>query len=118
MKGTYLGEFEELILLIVGVLYPDAYGLAIRNEIKKQTIRSASIGAVHSALSRLEEKGFLKYQLVRGTHERGGRSKKLYSITAEGKKSVEYNRSLRNLLWNQIPDLAWENLTYGIQSKT
>lgn len=107
MKGTHLGEFEELVLLIIGVLYPDAYGLAIRNEIRKQTGRSAAIGAVHSALSRLEEKGFLKSHLGDSTSERGGRRKKLYIITAEGKKAVEHNRSLRNLLWNQIPDLAW-----------
>ena len=110
MKGTHLGEFEELILLIVGVLFPNAYGLAIRKEVMEQTSRSVAIGAVHSALSRLEEKGFLKSHLADATHERGGRRKKLYQITAEGKKAVEYNRSLRNTLWNQIPSLAWENL--------
>ncbi|MEP1095329.1 MAG: PadR family transcriptional regulator [Cyclobacteriaceae bacterium] len=109
MKGTHLGEFEELVLLLVGVLYPDAYGLALKNEVVKQTGRSAAIGAVHSALSRLEEKGFLKSHLGESTSERGGRRKKLYSITAEGKKAVEYNRSLRNELWNQIPELAWKN---------
>lgn len=109
MKGTHLGEFEELVLLLVGVLYPDAYGLALKNEVINQTGRSSAIGAVHSALSRLEEKGFLKSHLGDSTSERGGRRKKLYSITAEGKQAVEYNRSLRNELWNQIPDLAWKN---------
>lgn len=110
MKGTHLGEFEELVILIVGVLYPNAYGLAIRREINEQTPRSVAIGAVHSALSRLEEKGFLKSHLADATKERGGRRKKLYTITAEGKKSMEYNRFLRNNLWNQIPELALKNI--------
>ncbi|MEM6641339.1 MAG: helix-turn-helix transcriptional regulator [Bacteroidota bacterium] len=113
MKGTHLGEFEELILLIVGVLYPDAYGLAIMQSLKDQSKRSTSMGAVHSALSRLEEKGFLNAHLDDATHERGGRRKKLYEITAEGKRSLELNRSLRNDLWNQIPDLAFEQLKNG-----
>jgi len=113
MKGTHLGEFEELILLIVGVLYPDAYGLSIKHEINEQTKRSAAIGAVHSALSRLEEKGFLTSHLDDATSERGGRRKKLYEITAAGKRALELNRSLRNTLWNQIPDLAFKNLYHG-----
>lgn len=113
MKGTHLGEFEELILLIAGVLYPDAYGLAIRKEVITQSNRNVAIGAVHSALSRLEEKGFLKSKLASVTHERGGRRKKLYTITAEGKQAVEHNRSLRNSLWDQIPELAWKELNYG-----
>jgi len=114
MKGTHLGEFEELILLIVGVLYPDAYGLSIKQAVNEQTNRSAAIGAVHSALSRLEEKGFLTSQLDNATSERGGRRKKLYEITAEGKAALELNRSLRNTLWNQIPDLAFKKLFHGL----
>ncbi len=111
MKGTQLGEFEELILLIAGVLYPDAYGLAIMHEVKKQTKRSAAIGAVHSALSRLEEKGFVKSHLDEATNERGGRRKKLYEITANGKMAIEHNRSLRNSLWDKIPELTWQNIS-------
>ena len=109
MKGTHLGEFEELVLLVIGVLYPDAYGLAIKQEIKNQTNRSAAIGAIHSVLNRLEEKGFLTSHLADATHERGGRRKKLYEITAAGKEAISYNRSLRNTLWDQIPEVAWKN---------
>ncbi len=109
MKGTHLGEFEELILLIVGVLYPDAYGLNIREEVINQSGRKVAIGAVHSALSRLEEKGFLKSELAVGTHKRGGRRKRLFQITAAGKEAIKTNRDLRNDLWSQISDLAWNN---------
>ena len=112
MKGTQLGEFEELILLIVGVLYPEAYGLAIRQEITGQIGRKVAIGAVHSALNRLEDKGFLKSELANATHERGGRRKRLFHITAAGKQALQRNYELRSSLWNQIPDLAWKHLNY------
>ncbi|MTI39171.1 PadR family transcriptional regulator [Fulvivirga lutimaris] len=113
MKGTQLGEFEELILLIIGVLFPDAYGLNIRSEIINQTNRKVAIGAVHSALSRLEDKGFVKSALSDATHERGGRRKRLFQITAAGKKAMESNYELRNNLWDQISELTWRGVNYG-----
>lgn len=113
MKGTQLGEFEELVLLVIGVLYTEAYGLNIRHEIINQTGRKVAIGAVHSALNRLEDKGFVKSELASGTHERGGRRKRIFSITNAGKKAVEKNREMRNSLYSQIPDLAWKSLDYG-----
>ena len=106
MKGTQLGEFEELVLLVVGVLFPKAYGLNIREEIISQTKRKVAIGAVHSALSRLDEKGFLESELAEGTHERGGRRKRLFKITASGKQALEKNHELRNSLFSQIPEMA------------
>ena len=113
MKGTYLGEFEEIVLLTIGVLQDDAYGVAIKLEIEKRTARKPSIGALHSALSRLEDKGFVKSELANATHERGGRRKRLFQITAAGKRAMEKNHELRNSLWNQIPELAWKGLNYG-----
>ena len=57
MKGTYLGELEELVLLTVGILYPEAYGVGVMDELSAQTGRSVNISAVHAVLTRLEEKG-------------------------------------------------------------
>jgi len=113
MKGTNLGEFEELLLLVVASLYPEAYGLAIREEIKESSGRSVAMGAIHAALNRLEEKEFLKSELAAATHERGGRRKRLFTITAAGKEALEHNRSLRNSLWDKIPQLSWKNVQYG-----
>ena len=75
MKGTHLGEFEELVLLTIGVLKDDAYGIAITLDIKSRTGRTPSIGALHSALSRLEKKGFLNSHMEGATSERRGRRK-------------------------------------------
>lgn len=113
MKGTQIGEFEELILLIVGVLFPNAYGISIRTELQKQTGRKAAIGAIHSALVRLESKGFLSSELAQGGSKRGGRPKRIFSITAAGQGALVKSREIRNTLWDQIPELAWKGLSYG-----
>ncbi|MEM8893118.1 MAG: helix-turn-helix transcriptional regulator [Bacteroidota bacterium] len=113
MKGTNLGEFEELLMLMVANLYPEAYGVAIREAIKEQAGRSVAMGAVHVALSRLEDKGYLGSALAEATHERGGRRKRLFSITSAGKKALEENMELRNQLWSTVPELTWKNIQFG-----
>ena len=65
MKGTNLGEFEELVLLTVGILGAEAYSIAISNEINRVTKRKVSFAVVHSALNRLEEKGYVNSVRVR-----------------------------------------------------
>jgi DNA-binding PadR family transcriptional regulator len=106
MKGTYLGELEELVLLTVGILYPEAYGVAVMDEIEKQAGRSLNISAVHAVLTRLEEKGFLKSSMSDPTEERGGRRKRIFVLTAAGKRALEEVNELRTQLFNQIPKMA------------
>lgn len=108
MKGSYLGELEELVLLTVGVLYPEAYGVAVMDELKEKANRSLNISAVHSVLTRLESKGYLKSEMGKPTEERGGRSKRIFTLTAEGKQALEENQMLRNRLYSMIPKPAWD----------
>ena len=84
MKGTNLGELEELVMLSVGILYDDAYGLAIQKEIKERCKRSITISTVHSVTSRLEEKVYLSARYDGATPERGGRRKRLFRLTTTG----------------------------------
>lgn len=100
MKG-YLGEFEELVLLTVAVLGDDAYGVSIKEEIERRADRSISIGALHSTIARLEEKGFLKSYLGGATQERGGRRKRYFQLTYGGKSALHDIRNLRNDLWKK-----------------
>lgn len=100
IMGAYLGEFEELVLLTIATLGEEAYGVSIQQDIEKRCKRSISIGALHSTITRLEEKGFLKSWLGGATQARGGRSKRYYEITVAGKKSVAESKSLRDELWN------------------
>lgn len=106
MKGTNLGEFEELVLLIIGVLHENAYGAAIMLEIESQTDRSPSVGAVHSSLNRLMEKGFIKSHYGEATEARRGRRKVFYTLTAAGQAALIKTRELRNSLFSLIPNIS------------
>lgn len=97
---TYLGEFEELVLLTIASLGNEAYGVSIQQDIENRCNRNISIGALHSTITRLEEKGFLKSWLGGATAERGGRSKRYYEITQAGKKAVTESKSIRDELWS------------------
>jgi len=106
MKGTYIGELEELVLLTVGILYKQAYGVAVMDEIERQTGRSLNISAVHAVLKRLEEKGLVTSEMSEPTSERGGRRKRVFLLTASGKKALEEANEMRNQLFSQIPKVA------------
>ena len=106
MKKYQLGEFEEIVLLTVGVLYDEAYGVSIKNEIETRLGRNVSVGALQTALKRLEEKGYLKSREGEATEDRAGRPKKYFQITALGKRAMEHTKSTRDELWNAIPKIA------------
>lgn len=102
MKRTYLGEFEEVVLLTVAVLGDGAYGVVITDELDRQTGRAVSISAVHAALHRLQEKGMLSSCLGEATAERGGRRKRLFTVTALGSRTLHDIRAVRDQLWDSI----------------
>lgn len=98
----YLGELEELVLLMVALLNNEAYGVSIAAELKNQAGREISISAVHAVLHRLEEKGFVRSRMGGASQERGGRRKRLFSITSYGRAALEELRNTRDLIWNLI----------------
>ncbi len=110
MKGTNLGEFEELVLLTIAALMNDAYSVAICDELEKNTGRSAKLGVVHAVLNRLEEKGLVKSKLGEATSTRGGKRKRYYGITNGGKAALIKSKELRDDLWNKIPDLVLKRI--------
>lgn len=106
MKHIQLGEFEEIVLLAVGVLHGSAYGVTIKDEIEKRLSREVSVGALQITLRRLEAKGFLKSRQGESTENRRGRPKLYFEITAYGKKAIEQAREWRNDLWDSLPKLV------------
>lgn len=108
MKGYHLGELEELVLLIVGILDQEAYGVSVVEEIKNQTGRKVNISAIHTVLNRLEEKGFVNSQMGGATEERGGRRKRLFSLSAHGRSAIQEIKEVRNRLYDQLPPLAMD----------
>jgi PadR family transcriptional regulator, regulatory protein PadR len=106
MRKYPLGEFEEIVLLTVGILYQQAYGISIKKEIETRLSRSVSVGALQTALRRLEDKGYIKSREGESTEERAGRPKKYFMITALGKRAIEYSRETREQLFKAIPRVA------------
>lgn len=108
MKKYYLGEFEEIVLLTIGILHKEAYGVSIKDEIETRLKRDVSMGAMHATLLRLEEKGYIKSANGETTEDRAGRPRRYFEITALGKKAIAYSKSTRDQLWNAIPKVVLE----------
>jgi DNA-binding PadR family transcriptional regulator len=102
MKGERLGEFEELTLLAVRVLRDEAYGVAVQEYVERVTDRSITMGAVYASLDRLERKGFLRSALGDARPERGGKRKRLFSVTSAGTLALKEVRRVREHIWRAI----------------
>lgn len=110
MKGTNLGEFEELVLLTIASLISEAYSVAICDDLQKRTGRSVKLGVVHAVLNRLEEKGLAKSKLGEATSTRGGKRKRYYTVTSAGKAALLKAKELRDQYWHLIPGLALKRI--------
>ncbi len=108
MKKYQLGEFEEIVLLTVGVLYDEAYGVTIKREIEQRLKRSVSVGALQSALRRMEKKGYLKSREGDANVKRAGKPKRFFVMTAYGRDALKYSQDVRMQLWQSIPEAAME----------
>lgn len=109
MSSKYsLGEFEEVVLLTVAVLHGRAYGVAIKEEIEQRLKRNVSVGAMRTALKRLEDKGFLESEFGEATAVRGGKRKRYHKVTPLGKNALEYVMNARQKLWSAIPASAFQ----------
>jgi PadR family transcriptional regulator PadR len=103
MKRTFLGEFEEVLLLVVAACAEDAYGVTIWEHLQEQTGRSITMSAVHATLYRLEEKNYLSSHMGGATAERGGRRKRFFFLTALGSRALLDIQAMRQRLWQAIP---------------
>src|SRR6185503_17800159 len=99
MKGEYLGEFEQLVLLALVRLRDDAYGMTIRQEIEKRTGRQVSIGAAYATLDRLEEKGYVSSRVADPSPQRGGRAKRYFRLTVSGAEALNRSRQALDAMW-------------------
>lgn len=106
MKRHHLGEFEELVLLVVAANPGKAYAVSVKLEIEEKADRKVNISAVHTTLYRLEDKGFLTSEIGGATNTRGGKSKRLFTVTTYGFKSLKEVDALRNTFRNLVPQLS------------
>lgn len=115
MKKTILGELEELVLLVVAASSEAVYGVPVMEQLQELTGRDFTIGAVHTTLYRLEEKGFLVSSVGGATAERGGRRKRLFALTATGGRALLEVQQMRSQLWETIPQGKLRSL--GLSTK-
>ena len=102
MKGDHIGEFEEFVLLAAHGLGDEAYGAAIQGLLERETTRRVTIGAVYAALDRLEQKGLLRSAMAPGTAVRGGRSRRVFELTAQGTRTINALRQMRARLYGGV----------------
>jgi DNA-binding PadR family transcriptional regulator len=102
VKGERIGEFEELVLLAVWALGEPVYGVPIQQYIEQSSGRVVSMGAVYAGLDRIENKGLVKSETGDVTRQRGGKRRRLYTITPAGRRTLQELRSIRERLWRAI----------------
>ena len=105
MERTTLGEFEELVLLTIAAFNNKAYGVLIKEEIEKRTERKVSMGAMYTSLGRLENKNLITSEWGDSVPERGGKRKRLFSITAAGKEALLEVKRVRDSLYSMSINL-------------
>ena len=102
MQAMYLGEFEHIVLLAILRLGDDAYAIPIREEIESRTDRDVARGALYTALERLETKGMLRSRMSEPLPERGGRSRRYFTITPAGLAAMRSSRRSLLQLWQGL----------------
>ena len=107
MNRHQLGEFEEIVMLTVGILYKAAYGVAIIDEIERRLSRKVSIGSLQTVLRRLENKGYLRSEFGEATNVRGGKRKRYFSLTSLGSRVLRESQEQRVELFKAIPRVAF-----------
>jgi DNA-binding PadR family transcriptional regulator len=102
VKGEHLGEFEEFTLLAVRALGDQTYAVPIQQYVEEVTARPISVGSIYAALARLEEKGFLRSTMSEAEARRGGKSKRVYTVTPNGLRIARDLHRVRERIWNAI----------------
>jgi DNA-binding PadR family transcriptional regulator len=97
-----IGELEQLILLAILRLGPDAYGLSIARELETQAGRRLSRGALYTSFDRLEAKGWLRWKLEAGGPERQGLPRRIYTVTAHGVAALRTSQQVLQRMWRGL----------------
>lgn len=105
MPDIYLGEFEQMVLLAILRVGDDAYAIPLREEIEARTGRQVARGALYTALERLETKRCVRSTMSEPLPERGGRSRRYYSVTPPGLTALRESREAWLALWKGVESL-------------
>lgn len=99
----HLTDLEQLLLLSVLRLGPEAWGGAIQSDLDSAASRRVSLGSIHVTLGRLEERGLAASEKGQPTGGRGGKARRIYAVTPEGRAVLEWSREMMDRLWEGVP---------------
>jgi DNA-binding PadR family transcriptional regulator len=104
MAKSYIGEFEQMVLLALLQLGDDAYAIGVRKELERCAQRTVSRGALYRTFDRLAEKGYLEWDFEDGSPvpDRGGHPMRRFTVTADGLESLRASRSALLKLWEGL----------------
>ena len=108
MGRTFLGEFEQRVLLAILRCDAKAYPIAIRKEIGRASGHEPSRGAFYTTLDRLEAKQLVRWMAEGGDARRDGLAQRQFSVTAEGIKALRASRKTLLELWQGLDDILSE----------
>jgi len=101
-KSVFIGEFEQLVLLMLLRLEDDGYALPLREGMSKLAGRSVSRGALYRTLERLGSKGYVVWELEERVPGRGGHPRRRYAVTADGIGALRASRTALLELWDGL----------------
>ncbi len=108
MTPTYPGEFEQMVLLAILRLEDDAFALSVLRELDKQAGRRVSRGALYKTLERLDDKGFVEWEVEEATPGRGGHPRRRFSVTSPGVRALRTSRDALHRLWHGLDGVLGE----------
>lgn len=106
MTKKYISRSEEFLLLSIWRLKENAYGVTIRKQLKEVTGKTWAYGALFVMLSRMEKKGYLTSCFTEPLPQRGGKSKRIFQLSALGLKVLEEVREVHKSVWAGIKELS------------
>jgi DNA-binding PadR family transcriptional regulator len=101
-KEGFLGEFEQMLLLAVLRLGDEAYGVRLMEELEGSVGRRVSRGSVYVTLDRLEDKGWIASETAQASGGRGGRPRRIVSVTPDGLSVLRKSREALLTLWEGL----------------
>jgi DNA-binding PadR family transcriptional regulator len=104
MGNSYIGEFEQMVLLAMLQQGDKAYAIDVRKELERCAARSVSRGALYRTFDRLEQKGYIEWELAEDNPvpDRGGHPMRLFRVTEAGLDALRASRSALLELWRGL----------------
>lgn len=108
MTMKLLTRAEEYVLLAIWRLQKDAYSILIQKQIHVISGEKWSLGTIYAPLERLEKRGYIQSYHSEATPERGGRQRRIYELTRDGKKALLRIKNVHETFWQDLPDVTFE----------